>query len=263
MDRDARDGLAEVCHVKQGLLVGVATGLPVEALTPWWRTALAVGVPEVVLISQAEDAYRLDPEAVTIREAKLREAGEGVCVVARTRWRAVERLLAGYPEDRPALVTDVRDVVFQRDPFVGWPADRLLVQPQTQTHQESPWALGWLDLLAPKATLRDELVVNAGVVGGPAGRVRRLAQLLATQTPPVHCTCTTGAVHMADQTILNVALRNGMAQDWALPPVGWCVHGRGCPPLHSTPEGRLALEDGTIPAIVHQYDVLPGCGWIV
>jgi hypothetical protein len=102
--------------------------------------------------------------------------------LTRDRWLAVHQLLSVVLHSR-CLVSDAKDVVFQRDPFgTCWPTGGLALVSEERTHDELPWnldqQLGLQISLGVKCEIRDKAVINAGVVCGESHRVRELSRLI-------------------------------------------------------------------------------------
>lgn len=242
------------------MIVGAVSGLPVDALRPWCASARAVYRGPMLLLTDTPDDY--DPlteeYGVETQQCELRTPEEGVCGIARTRWKALADALSQVEPQLPVVFADTRDVIFQSDPHdaIG---DTLVVGGEGKRHNENAWCLGWLKELYPSEwqLLQHLEILNAGVIGGPAGLLRDLALHIYGQLPIVPCDCTRGAAHMTDQTILNHALRHEFGTrvviryDWVYH-VASTEYGR-IPATISESSRKLLRATGVPFPIVHQY----------
>lgn len=243
------------------MIVGVASGLPVETVRPWAASARKVWDGPISVLTDTPQVYLPLETAydVELVPAKLREVGHGVCDIARTRWKALGDSLSPT-NPAPVVVTDTRDVVFQSNPLTGV-GEKLLLGSEGKTHAENPWTAHWLKALAPDAGLEQADVLNAGVLGGPEYLVRVFALTLYHRLVPFPCQCTSGAQHMTDQTLVNVLARNGFASDVEIRE-DWVFHVRSMdhqriPAIWQETRQQLLREDGAPFPIVHQYDLAP------
>ena len=242
------------------MIVGVASGLSVDQLRPWCASARNVYRGPMYLLTDTPATYAELTETYGVETwfAPLRSDVEGVCGIARTRWKAFADLLTGIEPQLPVVFADTRDVIFQSDPhdLIG---ELLVIGGEGKRHDENAWCLGWLKELYPSEweVLQHMEVLNAGVIGGSAGRLRDLALYLFHELPVVPCDCTTGAAHMTDQTVVNVLLRRQFGKqvqiryDWVYH-VASTEYGR-VPAAISESTGKLLRGDGIPFPIVHQY----------
>lgn len=244
------------------MIVGAVSGLSVDQLRPWCASARNVYRGPMYLLTDtpAQYAELTETYGVEMWPCELRTPTEGVCGIARTRWKALADLLADIEPQLPVVFADTRDVVFQSDPceLVG---DTLLIGSEVKRHNENAWCMAWLQELFPDEwqNLAPLEVLNAGVIGGPAGLLREFALALYSELPIVACDCTAGAAHMTDQTILNHLLRNGygtqvqIRYDWVYHVASGEHHAR-IPAAISESSGKLLRGDGVPFPIVHQYE---------
>lgn len=244
------------------MIVGVASGLPVDALRPWCASARNVYRGPMLLLTDTPANYAALTEeyGVELFFAPLRTDTEGVCGIARTRWKALADALVEIEPQLPVVFADTRDVIFQSDPCAM--VDGLLViGTEAKRHIENAWCMAWLRELYPSEwQLLEHLeVLNAGVIGGPAGLMRRFALDLYHDLPLVPCDCTSGAAHMTDQTCVNWWLRHDYGKlvqirsDWVYH-VASAEHHSRIPAAISASTGKLLRGDGIPFPMVHQYD---------
>lgn len=145
------------------------------------------------------------------------------------------------------LITDVRDVYFNRDPFTDIPDDKLIVTSEELHYADHEWNhthlhynLGVIGL----SKLTDELIYNVGVFGGPSSLVQQVAADIYLMS--------VGKQRVADQTSFNylIQTRYKNATQFSRIQDKFTVH------LHLVHEGRVRFDPKTAKeyAIVHQYD---------
>lgn len=244
------------------MIVGAVSGLPVDVLRPWCASARNVYLGPMYLLTDTPDAYGEIAVTYGVEPwySALRTPEEGVCGIARTRWKALVHLLWTIEPQLPVVFADTRDVIFQSDPH-ALVDGLLIVGGEGKQHRENAWCLGWLKTLYPDEwrELLELEVLNAGVIGGPAGLLQQFANDMAAQIPVVPCTCESGANHMTDQTVLNHLLRREygtrvqIRHDWVFH-VRSQEHQR-IPAAWHEDSKQLIRADGEPFPIVHQYDL--------
>jgi hypothetical protein len=172
--------------------------------------------------------------------------------------------LAGRADAARVLLADVRDVVFQRDPF-GVATDdalHLFLEHAAKPIGGCIWTSSWIryrygDAALPPLAGRP--VVCSGVALGPAARVRDYLALVAAELPPT--LRATNYMAGYDQGVVNV-----LAHGDRIP--GLRLHAyHDTPVLHlgNTPpdgvgcdeRGEVVNEAGAPVALVHQHDRHP------
>jgi hypothetical protein len=159
----------------------------------------------------------------------------------------------------------VRDVVFQRDPFLDLPRHGLAVSIETDAYTvaSEPHNAMWVERVYGSgmlARIGDERVSCVGVTygDGPAmsDYLRRFNRELMGLAPAA------AGVAGADTAIHNVLLRTGrLGEPCLLEPLQSPVATlNGIPEasVRLSRDGRLLNADGTQPSVLHQYDRLPG-----
>lgn len=241
------------------LVIGYATGYGPAELAPFVGSLRAHSRAHVALVADGrpETAAYLSANKIDRFNAP-REAGWAPHLLI-ARFKHYLAILAAYPHAQRVLITDVRDVAFQGDPFAtGYPDDAASIALFCET---PPGTLGdhganprWLDtLIGPDmaARLADRPVVCGGTIMGtpPAltALIHQLLMLCAIQR--------SGALLGigADQAALNVIVHQGLSPAMAAPNYGRVATiGYTAPPGVS--ERGLTNADGAISPIVHQYD---------
>jgi hypothetical protein len=193
---------------------------------------------------------------------------------ALDRWRYLEFQLEGLqalryahyydilrrvgPDATEILLTDVRDVLFQADPFAA-PVERLeivLEEPHVAIGSD-PFNGSWIRNLygpAELAALAHHTASCSGTVIGPRREIlhylREMSAAIMTRRRPL-------GSH--DQGVHNHLLRRDRLGDPAIVPNG---SGRvltmgALTDVVRVDDGRVLNADGTVPAVIHQYDRHP------
>lgn len=160
---------------------------------------------------------------------------------------------------RNVLITDVKDVVFQANPFDHPMADQLYVAMENPDMPigRCPWTAPWIvagygpDVLE---RLKTEEMSCAGTTMGPAAVVMRYLELMLRQIARMR-----DAYACADQAAHNLLLHEG-----GLEPTQRLHNFEGPvltvgtePAYRSNDVGQLVNRDGSVIAVVHQYDRHP------
>lgn len=180
------------------------------------------------------------------------------------RFLRFEQFLAASRYGR-VLITDVRDVVFQSDPFAHLPREGLAVSIESEDYTvgSEPHNAMWIERVYGRgmlARIGDQRVSCVGVTYGDREAItaylRRFNQELMALGPK--------ALGMggADTAIHNVILRtHQLGEPHLLEPLQSPVATLNGIPESSaclSPEGHLLNRDGSEPSVLHQYDRLPG-----
>lgn len=244
------------------MIIGAASGLSPDSLRPWCASARQHYLGPMLLLTDTPVAYEKLTEEYGVERwfAPLRTDTEGICGIARTRWKGLASALTEIEPQLPVVFADTRDVVFQADPHA--PVNgTLVIGTEAKRHDENPWCLGWLKKLYPEEwpDLAPLEVLNAGVIGGPAGLLRKFALAVYSELPIIPCDCTAGAGHMTDQTAVNYLLRRGYGNQVQIRS-DWVFHVRSqdhqrIPAAWHEDSKQLIRADGEPFPIVHQYDL--------
>lgn len=176
------------------------------------------------------------------------------------RFLRYQRIVEDSAADR-ILLTDVRDVVFQSDPFAAIPSAGLSVSLESDgyTLASEPLNADWITRVYGEAMLRrigHHRVANVGVTIGGREAVTRYLELMVgeiTAMSPARA-----GIGGADTAVHNVLLRTGrLGSVRELAPLESPVanlNGIDDAGLAVGSDGRLLNRDGSVPSIVHQYD---------
>ncbi|WP_312145822.1 hypothetical protein [Brevundimonas sp.] len=236
--------------------MGYATGYGVEHVEAFVRSLRAVYAGAVVLFVHDDKALLAflaahDVEAVVVPAA---DAWTPQPVVAR--FSAYERYIAARPGLRHVLMTDVRDVVFQADPFFLAPTGlEVFVEYETGRLADHAFQVKHLRALAGEALadrLDDQPCICAGTIVGPADEAARLCRLILTLGAIPRSAV--GGGFGVDQASLALAVGYGLipaqVQDnyRRVATIGMASEGVGLK------DGLIVNPDGSVSPIVHQYD---------
>jgi len=148
------------------------------------------------------------------------------------------------------LITDVRDVYFNHNPFDRISTDKLIATSEEIIYKNEPWNqahihynLGVIGL----STLLDNIVYNVGVFGGPAELVKQIAADIYLLSVGKH--------KVADQTSFNYLIQTKYKEQTEFSRISdkFAVH------LHVVHAGLVAFNYKTANeyVIIHQYDRIP------
>ena len=158
------------------------------------------------------------------------------------------------------LVTDVRDVVFQLDPFDFLLADRIHVAMENPDIPIGvcPWTSSWIREAYPEEALeqlQDQELSCAGTTLAPAPLMELYLRLMIEELAAMP-----NAHEHADQPAHNVLVHGGKLEPLAkLRNFEGPILTIGSEPRYELNEqGLLVNRDGSIIALIHQYDRHPG-----
>jgi tetratricopeptide (TPR) repeat protein len=241
-------------------ILGAVTGYGWPVLAPfvesWRRCAPTARLVLFVSRIPNETLSELHARGVALEPFETRP---GVSVNVQ-RYGLYAAWLEAHPEVDHALLCDVRDVVFQRDPFAAPLPDALTValeDPLGTLGSDGPNAI-WLRALAgPQAwwRLAGKPISCSGTVLGPRLALQHYLALMAhtlAQAPSGD-----PQFNGIDQGAHNLLLHAGV-----LPEPHWLRNGRLIytvgyllpDALHVNADGDITAPGGAVPAIVHQYD---------
>jgi len=238
-------------------VLGYATGYAAADLEPFVRSlrahfdgAVALYVDDRPDVADLLDRYQVIGEPPLPRDAWAPHP-------VMERFAAYDRWLSSRPAVTEVLLTDVRDVVFQGDPFTR-PATRLEVYSEGQgglaghafnmKHMRAVAGAPLADAIADRPSL------CVGTICGPAVEVGRLCRtlLMLAAIPRSEV----GGAFGADQAACNLAVHLGLVDADVRPnyervaTIG-DVRSAG---LHVRDDGLILNPDGSISPVVHQYD---------
>ena len=156
---------------------------------------------------------------------------------------------AGYDQ---VLITDIRDVIFQADPFTRAEGE-LEVALESDAIKASPFNRLWIaEAYGERACrkLENELVSCAGTTRGKGTGVKRYLHLMCSELATVPCS----GIH--DQAIHNYLLHTGQLE-WATALTNGesdILTAGTLPFIQIDANSDIRNASGTRPSIVHQYD---------
>ncbi len=169
-------------------------------------------------------------------------------LIHNMRFMYIHRYLSESKYDK-VLVTDVKDVKFNSNPFDKLPADKLVATGEVIKYKDDNWNMQHLlyNIGIFGFDFKEEEVLNVGVFGGSADLVKDISRdiyLLSVGKPKV-----------ADQTSFNYLARTLYKDKFIFTSIEdkIAVH------LQVIVNGSVEFDYSTIPdyPIVHQYDRIP------
>lgn len=252
--REARPGDGSARAV-----LGYATGYTAADLMPFVRSLRAVFDGEIVLtVDDRPDIAALFAEHRVTAARPLNAEGWAPHPVME-RFAAYDAWLAAHPDVGQVLLTDVRDVIFQSDPFAR-PARTLevFIESEGATLADHAFDQKYLKALAGRdvaALVSDQPCLCVGTVFGPVAAVRRLCKaiLLLAAVPRSRI----GGIFGADQAGCNLAVHLGLVEADIRPNYDRVatIGDRAAPSLRA--DGLIVNPDGSASPVVHQYDRHP------
>lgn len=240
-------------------VMGYATGYAAADLMPFVRSLRACFEGEIVLAADDRpDIRALFAEYAVTAAPPPAPAGWSPHPVME-RFAAYDAWLSARPWVQTVLLTDVRDVICQSDPFAR-PAQGLevFIESEGSTLRDHRFDQKYLRALvgpAVAARIDDCPCLCVGTVFGDAAAARRLCKaiLLLAAIPRSGI----GGIFGADQAACNLAVHLGLVEADIRPNYDRVatIGDRARPALR--PDGLIANPDGSASPVVHQYDRHP------
>jgi hypothetical protein len=228
-----------------------------RALWALWR-------PVQTVSWTAMKAIGMTPLPTRARDLAQATIARMVCTPMDARFFHYLRFLECHPYDRIVL-TDVRDVLFQHDPFDDLSDETLAVSLETRryTIASEPHNRRWLET-AFGQELVDRIGANpVSCVGVTYGGLGSMSAYLRSMTREMRGLSASVARNGgADTSVHNALLWTGelgavRELDTLASPVA-TLNGITAEELAMSPRGTLLNGDGSEPSIVHQYDRVSG-----
>lgn len=244
------------------LILGYATGYDVADVAPFVRSLRAVwDGPLVLVVDRHPDMQAFlaqhDVEGVAPQPVS---AGAWAPHPVMARFAAFDALMAERPWARHVLLTDVRDVVFQADPFFPAPqGSEFFSEYDEGTLADHAFNMKYLRGVGgediARALAGKPCVCVGTVVGARDAMMRFCRTLLMLAAIP---RSEIGGAFGADQAACNIALHLGMVEGEVKPNYGRVATLGLTPGQRLTiVDGRIVNPDGGVSAIVHQHDRHP------
>nr|WP_295926670.1 hypothetical protein [uncultured Dyadobacter sp.] len=267
------------------LVIGIAIGYEFPALNNWIRSLLQCGFKgRKVLILGGVSAETIEKVASLGIETEVVDMPEDYipALIVVDRFLILHSFLADQHDIRYVILTDVRDVVFQRNPSdfldnLGTdPEFGLIVSSEGIKYKDEVWSNdNLLDSFPDVAfVMQEQTIYNAGVIAGKPGYLSDLALqvfLLSKHNP----------ISNPDQTAMNILLSSRVwseATRFSSHQDAWTLQaGTMMDPvkkaryqsklidgdMHINMDGRVENSSGSAFFILHQYDRVPELNGLV
>lgn len=240
------------------LVAGYATGYDAHHIAPFVRSLRSVFDGEIALAADARpdvEALFADHEVRFLTQPDT-QGWQPHPVMAR--FAAVDAHLAARSDIRNVLLTDVRDVIFQKSPFEPAP-DGLEVFLEGDRLKDHAFDMKYLRALAGDG-IADALglapAICVGTILGPRADMVRFCRtvLMLAAVPRSEM----GGSFGADQAACNMAIHMGLVQAEVRANYGRVATiGLQAAADFAFRDGQVINPDGSISAIVHQHDRHP------
>ncbi|WGM30064.1 hypothetical protein [Brevundimonas sp. NIBR11] len=239
-------------------VLGYATGYDAHDIAPFVRSLRAVFDGEIALVVDDRNDIRalFDLHRVRLLTPAKIDGWEPHAVMAR--FAAFDRHLSGRTDIRSVLITDVRDVLFQKSPFAPQPTglEAFVEGDRLGDHAFNMKYLRALIGEAMAEALATAPSVCVGTVMGPRAEIIRFCRLVLMLAAIPRSEF--GGAFGADQAACNIAIHMGLLKAEVNDNYGR-VATIGLTPGETLglKDGQVVNPDGTISAIVHQHDRHP------
>lgn len=239
-------------------VLGYATGYDAHDIAPFVRSLRSIFDGEVALVVDERPDIRALFEQYDVRLLTPSPVEGWQPHPVMARFAAFDRYLASRNDIRSVLITDVRDVLFQKAPFAPQPAD-LEVFVEGDRLGDHAFNMKYLRALIGETmatSLSSAPAICVGTVMGPCAEIVRFCRmvLMLAAVPRSEF----GGAFGADQAACNIAVHMGLLR--AEVRENYCrVATIGLTPgdMLTLKDGEVVNPDGSISAIVHQHDRHP------
>lgn len=241
------------------VVLGYATGYGPAELEPFVRSLRAHFDGGVVLMVDDRPDVRDLLAAYDVIAADPLAAGSWSPHPVMARFAAYDAWLSDRPWIEQVLLTDVRDVVFQGDPFAATAGGlEVFIESEgasladhsfNRKHLRAVFGVGLADRLA------DRPCVCVGTIFGPAAAASRLCRtmLLLAAIPRSEV----GGAFGADQAACNLAVHLGLVEADVRPNYERVATIGDRAGVRWRDDGQIVNPDGSVSPVVHQYDRHP------
>lgn len=244
---------------EQDFILGYATGYDVADVAIFVRSVRAHFKGAVALVVDNDPELRAFLNSHDIEALDDPAKGSGGRWTPHpvvSRFAGAQTLLLARPWVRNALLTDVRDVVFQGDPFAQL-VERLELFAETDKPlAQHAFNMKYLRAVAGEAVTRlitDKACICVGTVVGPREDLIRFCRvnLMVGAIPRSEI----GGTFGTDQAACNVAAHLGLIDCDVLPNHSRIATlGMVARDQLAVVDGKIANPDGSFSPVVHQYD---------
>ena len=184
----------------RGLILGTTKGMSLQQIYPWASSAAKTG-NRVVLLSDGKDKI-LSVQMKGLGVEVIEVQADTSLSPHNARFMLQHDYLKSCEEEY-AIVTDVRDVVFQDDP-IEWMKNnlgeyRIVCSSEGLAYKDEPWGNANLKEGYPNLydTHKENTIMNVGVIGGKTKDVANICK-------EIYDMCKTNKAYLADQSSFNV-----------------------------------------------------------
>lgn len=201
----------------------------------------------------AARVLRARPGSPAARDLEFRLQG-----LQALRYEHYRQFLGANPDVELVMISDLRDVVLQSDPFDGLSGIEVYLEDEATSFAHPGFNATWVEELFGPDTLRSMRGTLASCSGVTIGERQPMLDYLAAMAGEV-------AKHVIPLGPRDQAIHNYLLFTGALPFAERVANGEGRvvtlglnDEVHVSDDGTVLNPDGTMPSVVHQYDRFPG-----
>ncbi|MGE4192855.1 MAG: hypothetical protein AB7E51_05655 [Pseudodesulfovibrio sp.] len=252
------------------LILGLAAGYHYGDVRPFLvslQRAAFAGETVLFVSETTRDLDRMREHGAALAPAARRPGLEDVPYNALRYFLYLDWLQSCGREYRRILITDVRDVIFQLDPFAHpWPEGvNCVLEDESATVGSCPFNARWVrEHLGPErlAAIADRPVSCSGTtVADHRSMIEYLKSMSELLVPPTGGECMAGYDQGVHNHLIHTGAIPGVRLTGGEGPVLTLAQTRGEP--RTDADGNVLTATGRIAHVVHQYDRKPGLFEIV
>lgn len=177
------------------------------------------------------------------------------------RWKLPIKVIESFPEAKNVILSDTRDLIYQGNPFDHLVGDELELTTEVKTIEQcQEWNSRWIRNMYGEEIyqqVKGQKIICGGYMTGKREGVIKLCQLMVEEADKYPRTIPGQPPIFVDQSSMNVFYKLGKFPSTTLHHTGGpfvATIGGSMGTTRLDDEGFLINEDGSRPAVVHQYD---------
>lgn len=177
------------------------------------------------------------------------------------RWAIPIKVIESFPEAQNVILSDTRDLIYQGNPFDHFTGKDLELTTEVKTIEQcQDWNSRWVRNMYGEEIyqqVKTQQIICGGYMAGKRAGVVRLCELMVEESKNYPKTIPGQPPVFVDQAAMNVFHMQGKLPPTTLHPTGGpfvATIGGSMGTTKLNEEGFLVNEDGSMPAVVHQYD---------
>lgn len=252
--------------MSKNLIIGFAVNLysNIESMTNFCISLRKYYDGDAVLLTDTDDeqfANYLKSFNVKVFKTSKKITVEDLMI---QRWAIPLKVIEAFPEAENIILSDTRDLIYQGNPFDYLVGDALELTTEVNKVGECKnWNSRWISTMYGNEvleTVKDQQIICGGYMCGKRNGIIKLCELMVEESKNYPKTIPGQPPIFVDQGAMNVFYKQGKLPSTTLHATGdafVATIGSSLGPTKLDEEGFIVTNNGTRPAVIHQYDRHP------